>query len=63
MQEYSKNHQSTKLLEIKIKDLEELQTKPNYQDFFTFLQLENFADFWQKCSDKDFLLTIQQFNY
>jgi hypothetical protein len=43
--EYSKNHQSTKLLERKIKDLEELQTKPNYQNFFAFLQIENFTDF------------------
>jgi hypothetical protein len=61
MQEYSKNHQSTKLLETKIKDLEELKAEPNYQNFFNFLQLEDFNDFWQKCGNKNFMLTIQQF--
>ncbi|CAH1756449.1 3920_t:CDS:10 [Entrophospora sp. SA101] len=48
VQECSKNHQSIKLLENKIKDLEELQAEPRYQNFFIFLQIENFADFWQK---------------
>ncbi|CAI2201009.1 6490_t:CDS:1, partial [Funneliformis geosporum] len=59
--EQSKNHQSIKLLENKIKDLEELQTNPNYPNFFIFLQIENFVDFWQKCSNENFLTTIQQF--
>jgi len=59
VQKYSKSHQSVKLLENKIKDLEELQK--GYQNFFTFLQIENFADFRQKCSDEIFLITIQKF--
>ncbi|CAG8609826.1 4003_t:CDS:2, partial [Cetraspora pellucida] len=59
VQEYSKNHQSIKLLENKIKDLEGLQHK--YQGFFSFLQIENFGDFWQKCSNEKFLITIRQF--
>ena len=60
-QEYRQSHQSIKLLTTKIKDCEELQTEHNYQNFFTFCQIENFTDFWQKCGDKEFLLTIQQF--
>ena len=60
-QEYRQSHQSIKLLTAKIKDCKELQTEHNYQNFFTFCQIENFTDFWQKCGDKEFLLTIQQF--
>ncbi|RHZ35995.1 AAA domain-containing protein [endosymbiont GvMRE of Glomus versiforme] len=59
--EYSKIHNSSYLLETKLKELEELRAENNYQNFFAFLQVEKFVDFWQRCSDKEFLLTIQQF--
>jgi len=61
VQEHSQSHRSTKLLESKIKDLEELQTSHDYQNLFAFLQIKNFDDFWQKCSDKEFLVAVQQF--
>lgn len=59
--ENSQTHQSINRLESKIKYLEELKNKPNYQRFFAFLQLESFEDFWQKCGNKEFLVVIQQF--
>ncbi|MCE8162956.1 MAG: DUF4011 domain-containing protein [Candidatus Moeniiplasma glomeromycotorum] len=59
--EYSQVHQSTSRLEEKLKDLETLVNEPNYQKFYTFLQVENFNQFWQKCGDREFLITLQQF--
>lgn len=44
-QEHSQVHQSPALLETNLKELEELRAENNYQNFFAFLQLENFADF------------------
>lgn len=58
---YNKQHQSVSLLENKLRDLAELRTNKEYQKFLSFLEIETFADFWQKCSNEFFLLNIQQF--
>src|SRR4051794_35014731 len=46
---------------MKIKDLEKLQAEQKCQKLFTFLEIKEFADFWQKFNDKEFLFSVQRF--
>jgi hypothetical protein len=48
-------------LGTKIKDLKKLQTEQKYQNLFSFLEIKDFPDFWQKFNDKEFLFSIQKF--
>lgn len=57
--QYSQKHRSEILLKAKLQEVKEL--KNNFQKFFSFWQVESFNDFWQKCSDEEFLLNTQQF--
>ena len=61
LHKYSEFHHSPEIIKTKLNDLEKLQANKQYQNLFSFLEIENFNDFWQKCSNEEFLIDIQEF--
>ena len=61
LHQYAKSHNSLELTRNNLNELIVLQKNQQYQKFLFFLQVNNFDDFWKKCSDEEFLLNIQQF--
>lgn len=57
----AKSHNSLELTRNNLNELIDLQKNQQYRKFLIFLQVNNFDDFWKKCSNEEFLINIQQF--